>query len=276
MRLPSAYCFADPNLLEVPLPYTDVPLPPQAEIDSLLQDIPMLARRAAVAPVDATPIVDMSMRFACLAYRRNSESARSILLLREPSASPAPPYGVELQFRSSRGAHAVVYLVYSQLGRLSAVLSFKGSTLSSPGAPILSDWVVAALALASLTALALTLSMHSLPAPHSQLTLPAKKAAVVTCRFTICNSPSGLALVSSWRKGARRTYTQARAWWYEYLQDLLDAFRFCQLSSLPGGLAASWGLPPDLDLWSLLCSTHCHQLLVVGHSLGGALAASEA
>ena len=76
------------------------------------------------------PLASLSvcLRFACLAYRRNTAAARSVLCL--PNGE-----GVEIQFRSAGGGHAVCYLYQGDAGGLLAVLTFKGSTLSSPGAP---------------------------------------------------------------------------------------------------------------------------------------------
>ena len=72
--------------------------------------------------------LSVCLRFACLAYRRNTAAARSVLCL--PNGE-----GVEIQFRSAGGGHAVCYLYQGDAGGLLAVLTFKGSTLSSPGAP---------------------------------------------------------------------------------------------------------------------------------------------
>ena len=72
--------------------------------------------------------LSVCLRFACLAYRRNTAAARSVLSL--PHGE-----GVEIQFRSAGGGHAVCYLYQGDAGGLLAVLTFKGSTLSSPGAP---------------------------------------------------------------------------------------------------------------------------------------------
>ena len=99
-----AFCLSDPALKDVAVAYKDVPLPSVAEVDSILGDIPSLTEHVAVAAVDATSLVDLSLRFACLAYRRNCQNARNVLVLREPSedGGVGAAYGVELQFRGER------------------------------------------------------------------------------------------------------------------------------------------------------------------------------
>lgn len=139
--VPSAFCLSDQSLPEISIAYKNVPLPSRLEMDSVLASIPSMMQRANIAPIDATALVDMSLRFACLAYRRNSHHARNLLVLHDKEQSDDVPYGVEMQFRGALGGHAVVYLMSLRRGQLSAILSFKGSTLSSPGAPVLSDWV---------------------------------------------------------------------------------------------------------------------------------------
>ena len=88
------------------------------------------------------------------------------------------------------------------------------------------------------------------------------------------NSPRLALSVVGARQLSRHQWSAAG--WHEYLQELLEAFRQYHLALLPEALAAAWGLPQETDLWSLLCSRHCHQVLLVGHSLGGALAAMTA
>jgi hypothetical protein len=76
--------------------------------------------------VDVTPFVDICLRFASLAYRRNA------------GRTSCQTFGdmAELQFAGASGAHAVLYLFPSANGRqLLGVLSFKGSTAN------LEDWI---------------------------------------------------------------------------------------------------------------------------------------
>ena len=147
----SPFALADPEKPEARVWYNAVPVPRSAEVGQVADALANLAGRAG--PVDCTPLIDsdrlplepsimqepsdpasclaplsVCLRFACLAYRRNTAAARSVLSL--PHGE-----GVEIQFRSAGGGHAVCYLYQGDAGGLLAVLTFKGSTLSSPGAP---------------------------------------------------------------------------------------------------------------------------------------------
>ena len=81
---------ADPAKPSVSVWYHDVPVPRAAEVEQHSSSLADLACRTGY--VDCTPLVDMCMRFACLAYRRNTPSARSALCLPHD-------HGIELQFR---------------------------------------------------------------------------------------------------------------------------------------------------------------------------------
>ena len=151
----SPFALADPEKPEARVWYNAVPVPRSAEVGLVAGALADLACRSG--RVDCTPLVDsdrlpfepgshpsyipgrliprvrlallsVCLRFACLAYRRNTPAARSVLCL--PHGE-----GVEIQFRSAGGGHVVCYLYRGDAGGLLAVLAFKGSTLSSPGAP---------------------------------------------------------------------------------------------------------------------------------------------
>ena len=258
-RATSAFALADPALREVSVAYSDVPLPTSAELHSLLADVPRLSRSLVGIEngpqVDVTSLVDMSMRFACLAYRRNAQSQRHVLVLRDDET--LEPYGVEIQFRTPLGAHAVVYLMQRGGLPLNAVVTFKGSTLSSPGAPLLSDWVA-----------------------NLQVLLPwrvRRGAEMATGSASDGKGGQDAALLEGHR-------ARVHPGWHAYLGELLASFRRFDLSELPvdlkwgdllrGGVGASGALGGG-DLWQLLCSPRC-RVLMVGHSLGGALAAMAA
>ena len=219
------FVMSDSSLPGTSIAYKDVPLPSNAEVETLLSDIPSLERRLALGPIDATALVDLSMRFACLAYRRNAPTARNALVLRDEYGEP---YAIELQFRAAQGAHAVVYLIRTQAGSsLCAVICFKGSTLSSPGAPLLSDW-----------------------AANLRMALPwgGKDAASGTPFLN--DSPAAASVHPGW---------------YAYLQELIASFKLYQLDCLPDGLSVEWSLAGDL--WNLLRSKTCEQALLVGNSI---------
>ena len=132
------YAVVSARRSEVGVPYHDVPVPTATEVSKQIEQLPALSR--ASGRVNVTPLLDMCLRFACLAYRRNAPTTSTALPLYTTADTPA--FAVELQFRAATGAHAVAYLYHSvACNELYAVLSFKGSTLSSPGAPVLSDWV---------------------------------------------------------------------------------------------------------------------------------------
>ncbi len=210
--------------VEVPVPYHDVPVPTIAEVRTLASRVDEIAQSPSSKRVDITPLLDLCLRFACLAYRRNAPSTTIGLALHAPGAAP---HGVELQFRTADGAHAVVYLFGTGVkDELHAVLSFKGSTLSSPAAPFLSDWV------ANLQ--------------------PAAAAGDG-------DTHSGL----------------VHSGWSAYLAPLVSEMRACMLPDcLPDAIRTTWGWPAHdrLSLWALFSTSRCMQTLVVGHSMGGALA----
>lgn len=145
---------------EVGVPYHDVPVPHASEVRRELSRFETLSW--ARGPADVTALVDMCLRFACLAYRRNAPTTSTGLPICANGASA--PSGVELQFRASNGAHSVAYLFRDEVTtELFVVVSFKGSTLSSPGAPVLSDWIA-----------------NLQPAPRSTPSLPTSSAAQPT------------------------------------------------------------------------------------------------
>ena len=143
---PYALCSSS-TLPEVSVPYSEVRVPSVAEVSRHLRELQTI--EAQTGPINLTPLVDFAFRCTCLAYRRNAPTSGQVLALRD--APDAPPHGVELQFRTEAGAHAVCYLFHepsvfsgvNALGadragdgserrdgaRLLAVLSFKGSTL---------------------------------------------------------------------------------------------------------------------------------------------------
>jgi hypothetical protein len=210
--------------IEVQIPYHGVPVPSIVEVHSLSRCVDEIAQAQPSERVDVTPLLDLCLRFTCLAYRRHAPTSGTGLALHAPGASP---HGVELQFRSANGAHAVAYLFCAAGSKeLHAVLSFKGSTLSSPSAPFLSDWV------ANL-----------------------QPAAVVN------DEVAQVGLVHSG--------------WSAYLAPLVCEMRACTLPDcLPDAVSTAWRWPTHekLSLWALLSSSRCTQTLVVGHSMGGALA----
>ena len=176
--------------------------------------------------VDATLLVDVCMRFTCLAYRRNMVHGK------RKSAVSVDVFegGVELQVNDRRGAHAVIYLLGGahQSGgdaprrqRMHAVVTFKGSTANRQ------DW---------------------------------------TANFKSTTSTS------------QPLYTGAEALvhpgWLGFLEALVEALEQFEVRHLPAGAAVSLGLHADssASIWDLLASEHCERVLLVGHSLGGALA----
>lgn len=107
---------------EVAVSYHDVPVPRAAEACNLCQQLAGLGQYTGRA--DVTAAVDMAMRFACLAYRRNSGRLAPSSLVLAPSAESggclavlpdgsciASAEAVECQFSTPSGAHAVVYLL---------------------------------------------------------------------------------------------------------------------------------------------------------------------
>ena len=211
--------------IEVQIPYHGVPVPSIVEVHSLSRCVDEIAQAQPSERVDITPLLDLCLRFTCLAYRRHAPTSGTGLALHAPGA---PPHGVELQFRSANGAHAVAYLFCAAGSKeLHAVLSFKGSTLSSPSAPFLSDWV------ANL-----------------------QPAAVVN------DDVAG-------------AFGLVHSGWSAYLAPLVCEMRACVLPDcLPDAVSTAWrwSTHEKLSLWELLSSSRCTQTLVVGHSMGGALA----
>uniref|UniRef100_A0A7S0Q554 Fungal lipase-like domain-containing protein n=1 Tax=Coccolithus braarudii TaxID=221442 RepID=A0A7S0Q554_9EUKA len=189
----------------------------------------------------------MCLRFACLAYRRNAGSVRTTCALL-PGPSSGEPHGVELQFSTPCGAHAVLYLMRGQQSRqLTAVLCFKGSTLSSPGSAILSDWR------ANLQVLVPTFSWRS-------------SAAVAT--------PPDVGAGGQLLDG---NSAQVHPGFRTYLSELVDAFSRTRLEVLPDDVLAEWTLSGSMSVWQLLQDwDRCAHVLCVGHSLGGAVATMAA
>jgi hypothetical protein len=66
--------------------------------------------------------------------------------------------------------------------------------------------------------------------------------------------------------------------WLGFLRAIIDALEGYDVSLLPEAVRTSWGLPAEsqMSVWELLQSAFCEQVLCVGHSLGGALAALAA
>ena len=210
--------------VEVPLPYHDVPVPRMDEIAGLHRRFDVITGAERSEQFDITSLIDLCLRLTCLAYRRNAPTTATGLALH--AAPEHPPHGVELQFRTANGAHAVAYL-FREVGsqEMYAVVSFKGSTLSSPAAPFLSDWIA---------------------------------------NLQAAEVPDGDTHAGSVHAG-----------WRSYLEPLVGEMRACMLPEcLPEAVRDAWAWPSRdrLSLWELLRSPRPTLTLLVGHSMGGALA----
>ena len=169
---------------------------------------------------DATLLVDMCLRFTCLAYRRNLAHGKR----RGAVTCEACDGGVEVQVNAKNGAHACVYLFRIPTERVVAVVAFKGSTANHQ------DWL-------------------------------ANFALTVSASKPLDANDSSAALV--------------HPGWLRFLDALVDGLDQFELRHLPAEARAALALPAasdDLSLWRLLSSAHLERVLLVGHSLGGALA----
>jgi len=235
MAPPSLLATASRDRTELSVPYHDIPVPTMREMRGLSSHLGAISHANSKDTLTVTPLIDLCLRLACLAYRRNAPTtATGLALHRSPDE---PPYGVELQFRAASGAHAVAYL-FREPGHqeMYAVVSFKGSTLGSPAAPFLSDWVA-----------------------NLQPGLSGDGDSNARAPFKSGTYP-GLV-----HRG-----------WDDYLSQLMHELRCCMLPDcLPDAARIAWGWPSNerLSLWELLSSRkHCTETLLVGHSMGGALA----
>ena len=120
---------ADKVKAKVHVEYNRVPLPSVVEVNAACHLVESLhkQRETIDGPVDVTMVVDLCMRFTCLAYRRNSAHGKR----RAAITCELCEGGVELQVNAKNGAHGCVYLLAvgsAEEPRLAAVLTFKGST----------------------------------------------------------------------------------------------------------------------------------------------------
>ena len=209
---------------KVRVDYTHAQLPSVPEIHAAFHLGAVLHHKqdaGAKQPLaDATLLVDVCMRFTCLAYRRNLAHGKR----RAAVTCESCDGGVEVQVNAKNGAHACVYLFRIPTERVVAVVAFKGSTANHQ------DWLA-----------------------NFALTVSASKPIDANASSTAFVHPG----------------------WLRFLDALVDGLDQFELRHMPAAARAALALPAasdDLSLWRLLSSAHLERVLLVGHSLGGALA----